>query len=99
MSYDTGRSTGDAGRILSWVGGWLAMTAMLVLAPLFLASGLMAPAWGVVVIVGVWVALFVLGILLMVKRRPVWVVPIPIAAALLWWLLLSLGEHFLGWSA
>src|SRR5690349_7009157 len=53
MSLDaspSGRSGRDVGRILSYVGGWLGIAAMLVLAPFFLATGLMAPLWGVVLV-------------------------------------------------
>jgi hypothetical protein len=98
MTSDAGPATTGAGRILSYVGGWLAIVAMLVLAPFFLASGLMAPLWGVIIIMAIWVGLLVLGIVLLVKRRPLWVLPIPVLALGLWWLIMSLGGYFLGWT-
>jgi hypothetical protein len=99
MSYDGGRVTYDTRRILSAVAGWLALAAMLVLAPFFLASGLLAPLWGVVAIMLIWVGLFVLGVMLLLRRRPLWVLPIPVIALGLWWLVMSSGEQFLGWTA
>jgi hypothetical protein len=99
MSVSEGRTTGGAGQMFAWVGAWLAVTAMLVLAPFFLASGLMAPLWGVVVVVVMWAALSALAIVLLVKRRPLWVLPLPVLAVGFWWLFLSLGGKFLGWTA
>ena len=69
------------------------------LAPFFFASGLMAPLWGVVVVISVWAVLFALAIGLLVKRRPLWVLPVPVLAVLFWWSFLSLGGKFLGWTA
>jgi hypothetical protein len=99
MSLARGQTAGGAGYVLTWVGAWLAVTAMLVLAPFFFASGLLAPLWGVVVVVAMWAALFALAIVLLVKRRPLWVLPVPLLAVGFWWLFLSLGGKFLGWTA
>ena len=98
MTFDASPSTKDSGRVLSYVGGWLGIVAMLVLAPFFLASGLMAPAWGVVLVVAIWAVLFGLGIVAIVKRRPLFALFAPIVAAISWWLVMSLGGHFLGWT-
>lgn len=98
-SADGRRPTGGATRVTPWVGAWLAITAMLVLAPFFFASGLMAPLWGVVVVISVWAVLLTLAIGLLVKRRPLWVLPVPVLAVLFWWLFLSFGGKFLGWTA
>lgn len=99
MSLAEGRTSGGAGQIVAWVGAWLAFTAMLVLAPFFFASGLMAPLWGVVAVVVMWAALFALAVVLLVKRRPLWVLPIPVVAVGFWWLFLSVGGKFLDWTA
>jgi hypothetical protein len=89
----------DVGRVLSYVAGWLGIAGMLALAPFFLASGLMAPLWAVVVLMLLWGCLSALGILLLVRRRPLWALPIPVVALGLWLLVMSLGEVFLGWTA
>ena len=77
--------------------GILALVAMLVLAPFFLASGLMAPGWAVVVFSVIWVALFVVGCV-WIRRRPLWVIPLPFVAAAIWLGGMSAGGAWLGWT-
>ena len=84
--------------MVSYVLGALALTAMLVLAPFFLASGLMAPGWAVVLLVVIWLALFVVGCV-WIRRRPLWVIPLPFVAAAIWFGGMSAGEAWLGWTA
>lgn len=83
--------------VVRYVLGGLALAATVALAPFFLASGLMAPGWAVALFIAIWVALVVLGALL-VRRRPLWVIPIPFAAALIWLGGMSAGEAWLGWT-
>lgn len=99
MGSEAGWSTGDAGRIVSFVLGWVGIAAMLAIGPFYLAAGLMAPLWAVVVLVAIWLGLFALAIVLIVRRRPLLILPVPVAALGLWWLVLTLGERFLGWTA
>ena len=75
----------------------VALLALLALAPFFLAAGLMAPLWAVVLLVAFWLALLVLGVLWF-RRRPWWVVPLPVVAALGWVGAMSAGEALLGWT-
>ena len=76
----------------------VALLALLALAPFFLAAGLMAPGWAVVLLVGLWLGLLVLG-LVWFRGRPWWVVPLPVVALAIWFGALSAGEAFLGWTA
>ncbi len=99
MSHEASGSGRDVGRILSYVGGWLGVAAMLVLAPFFLATGLMAPLWGVVLVMAIWLALLALAVLAIRRRRPLLALLAPVVAAGLWWLVLTLGERLLGWTA
>jgi hypothetical protein len=75
----------------------VALLALLALAPFYLAAGLLAPAWAVVVLVLAWAVLLVLAVVWF-RRRPWWVVPLPVVAALLWFGALSAGEAWLGWT-
>ena len=75
----------------------LALASMLALAPFFLASGLMAPGWAVVVFIAIWLALFVAGSF-WIRRKPLWVIPLPFVAAAVWLGGMSAGEAWLGWT-
>ena len=87
----------DTRTVVTYVLGALALVAMLVLAPFFLASGLMAPGWAVVVFSVIWLALFVLGCL-WIRRKPLWVIPLPFVAAAIWLGGMSAGGAWLGWT-
>ena len=65
--------------------------------PYFFASGLMAPGWAVGVFIGVWLVLFVLGCL-WIRRKPLWVVPLPLIAAAFWLGGMNAGAAWLGWT-
>ena len=88
MSKQTGR----------YIAAAVAMLALLALAPFYFAAGLMAPGWAVVLLVVIWVALFVLGVVWF-RRRPLWTLPLPVVALIVWWGGLSAGEALLGWTA
>lgn len=75
----------------------LALAAMLVLAPFFVASGLMAPGWAVALFIGIWLALFALGCV-WIKRSPMRVIPLPFVAAAVWFGGMSAGGAWLGWT-
>ena len=83
--------------VVPYVLAALALLAMLVLAPFFLASGLMAPGWAVAVFVTVWLALFVAGCL-WVRRHPLRVLPLPLVAAAVWFGGMTAGGELLGWT-
>jgi hypothetical protein len=88
----------DARTVVRYVFGGLALAALLALAPFFVASGLMAPGWAVVVFVVIWLALFVLGCW-WIRRKPLWVIPLPFAAVAIWLGGMSAGGAWLGWTA
>ena len=83
---------------LRTLGAVVALLGLALLAPFFLASGLMAPGWAVVLLVGVWVG-FVVVAALRFRRRPWWLVLLPVGAALVWFGAMSAGEAWLGWTA
>ena len=83
-------------RVLSYIGAGLALAAMLGLLVFYAASTLVAPLWAAIVLWVIWVSLFVLGILWL-RRHPLRVLLLPIAAAAIWYGGISAGEAFLGW--
>jgi len=87
----------DRRTVARYVLGGLALVAMLALAPFFVASGLMAPGWAVVVFIVIWLALFVQGCL-WIRRKPLRVIPLPFAAAAIWLGGMSAGGAWLGWT-
>jgi hypothetical protein len=84
----------DARTVAKYVVAGLALAAMLGLAPFFFASGLMAPGWAV----AVWLTLFGLGCF-WIRRKPLWVVPLPLIAAAFWLGGMNAGAAWLGWTA
>jgi hypothetical protein len=82
--------------VLSYIGAGLALAAMLGLGVFYAASTLVAPLWAAIVLWIIWATLFVLGIV-WIRRHPLRVLPLPIAAAAVWFGGISAGEAFLGW--
>ena len=76
----------------------VALLALLAQAPFYFAAGLVAPGWAVILLVLVWLALVALGFAWF-RRRPWWVLPLPVLAAAIWFGGISVGEAFLGWTA
>ena len=97
MTTRAGTSTAG-GAVLIRAAAVVAMLALLVLAPFYFAAGLVAPLWAVVALVVLWLVLFVLGCLWW-RRRPLWTLPLPVVAALVWWGGITAGETWLGWTA
>jgi len=87
--------------VATWsrVAGWVGIAAQVFVgAYLTFLSGLVAPAWGVVVIGAVMVAILVLGP--MVAGRHRWALLIlPGLSILAWALILTIGETVFGWTA
>jgi hypothetical protein len=95
--WDDAAMARDAVTVAKYVIAGFGLVAMLALAPYFFASGLMAPGWAVGVFIGVWLVLFVLGCL-WIRRKPLWVVPLPLIAAAFWLGGMNAGAAWLGWT-
>jgi hypothetical protein len=65
---------------------------------LYAASGLVAPLWGVALLIGLWLVMFVLACLWWTPH-PKRVLLLPVVAILLWFALVSAGGYFLDWTA
>ncbi len=94
----TGTRSTVAQPLLPRVLAGIALALVVALAPFFLASGLVAPLWAVIIFSVVWVGLVGLGVR-WVRRHPLRVLPLPFVAAALWIGGVSLGEALLGWTA
>lgn len=81
-----------------WLLGWLGLAALFAVLPFYLSSGLLAPGWAIAVLLIVWLALLAAAIQLLRSRRPLWVLPIPLVAGLIWFGAISAGERWLGWT-
>jgi hypothetical protein len=65
---------------------------------LYLSSGLMVPFPWLLGLWAVWLAGVALGVWVF-RSRPVLTPLLAVGAAVLWFVILSLGERYLGWTA
>jgi hypothetical protein len=82
----------------TWVLAGLAGALHGVVGVFYLASGLVAPFWAIVVLV-VWWLLLATELVVLARRGSWWTPAVPVVAFATWWGLLTLGEHALGWTA
>ena len=76
----------------------LAVLLHLGIGVLYLAAGLVAPLWAVVLLQITWVVLLVVLVRVGV-RRPPYALLVPVAAAALIFSVVTAGEQLLGWTA
>jgi hypothetical protein len=81
-----------------WVLGWVGLAALLATSVFYAASGLLAPGWAVAMLVIVWLASLAVAIWFLRTRRPLYVLPLPVAAWLIWFGVITAGENLLGWT-
>ncbi len=84
-------------RVLVVIAVVLAWALQVVVGWFTLSSGLVAPLWAIVVLVGLWVA----AVLLLVRtarRQPLATPLVPLANGLLWWAAIVAGGTWLGWT-
>lgn len=74
----------------------LATLLHLVVGYFYLVTGLMAPVWGVGLLLLIWLGLAIWGYR---NRRRALVILVPLVAVAVWFVVLSLGESLLGWTA
>ena len=80
---------------LAVVVGVLGLLAAL---PFYIASGLVAPLWAILALWAAWLSLGLLA-LRWFRSHPWVVLVLPLVAAGVWWLSLTLGEQLLDWQA
>ena len=74
-----------------------AVGQFIVLVPFTVASGLLAPLWAIVALYAIWAAAAA-GLVLLARTRPFATPLVPIVNMALWWLVMTIGERFLGWT-
>lgn len=77
---------GWAGLVLHAAAGWL-----------YLASGLVAPPYGVAILWLLW-AVLLAGAIRLLRERPQWTPLVPVLAVALWFLVMFLGDILLNWQ-
>jgi hypothetical protein len=75
-----------------------AILQLLVLVPFTIASGLLAPLWAVIALHLLWLTATVV-LVRFARTRPFVTPAVPVANAALLWLVLTLGDVLLGWTA
>lgn len=87
----------DGRRLAGMVGFAFGVLLHVVVGFFVFSSGLIAPLWAVVVLIGLW---FVGASLLWTWRAsPVRTLLIPVVMAAIWWAAISAGGTWLGWTA
>ena len=80
------------------VAGWVGLVLMLVPLYWFVASGLLAPLWAVIVLLVIWAGALVWGF--RNRRRHPWaVLASPFVLMIFWLAFITAGERWLGWTA
>ncbi|CAN7405721.1 hypothetical protein [Knoellia sp. LjRoot47] len=88
----------DGRRILERVVATLGVLGLFAVLPFYVAAGLAAPMWAIVLLLAFWLVLLVTAIRWF-TRWPWPILALPFVAAGVWWLTLTLGESLLGWQA
>ena len=88
----------DGRRIPERVAASVGALGLLAVLPFYVSSGLAAPLWAIVLLLLFWAALAVCA-WRWFTRRPWVVLALPVVAAAVWFLTLTLGEQLLGWEA
>jgi hypothetical protein len=78
--------------------GWLGLALHSAVGLLYLMSGLVAPGYAVALLWALWALLLVVVVQLQ-PHRAQWTPAVPLAAAALWFMVMSVGDAVLGWHA
>lgn len=76
---------------------WIALLVHLVIGFFYLVSGLLVPLTPLILLWAWWLVL--LAVLVLRRDIPRFVIGIPVVAVASWFLVLWLGDRYLGWTA
>lgn len=79
-------------------GSFIGMAGMACVGFLYVASGLVAPAWAVVLLCAFWLALLIVGFRWFMTH-PLRVFALPFIAVVVWFASITLGAVLFGWNA
>lgn len=85
-------------RALRVAAAVVAAAGMLFVGFIYLASGLVAPFWAIVMLWIIWLALAWYGLRL-ARTGSYLVLVLPFAGGAIWYVVLTVGEQALGWQA
>ncbi|WP_353953472.1 hypothetical protein V6K52_08665 [Knoellia sp. S7-12] len=88
----------DGRRVLERVVATVGVLGLIAALPFYVASGLAAPLWAIVLLLLFWAALAVVSVRWF-TRRPWVVLLLPLVAGGVWIATLTIGEQLLGWQA
>lgn len=88
----------DRQHLLERAAATLGVLGLFAVLPFYIASGLAAPLWAIVLLMAFWLALLATAIRWF-TRFPWPILAMPFVAAAVWWLTMTLGESLLGWQA
>ena len=88
----------DGRQVVERVAASIGALGLLAVLPFYVSSGLAAPLWAIVLLLAFWAFLAVCAFWWF-THRPWVVLVLPVVAAVVWLLTLTLGEQVLGWQA
>ena len=94
-AYCLAMAQGTLGRRLLAGAG---LTLLVIESPLVFSSGLVMPIGAVIALAAIWAVAVALA-LMWFTRRPLFVLALPFAVAAAWFVMVTTGEHLLGWQA
>jgi hypothetical protein len=80
------------------IAGWAGLVLLLVPLYWFIASGLLAPLWAIIGLLVLWTAGLALALRYR-RRRPWLVLALPFTLMIIWFVVITVGERLLGWTA
>jgi hypothetical protein len=82
----------------TWVVAGLSAAAHLVVGVFYVSSGLVAPGWAVAVLL-VWWVLLAVQLSRLALHGSWWTPAVPVVGFASWYVVLTVGERLLGWTA